>query len=89
MSANWEYKRKLVGGMTNTLIDKAYDTAMSAGAAGGKLLGAGGGGFLLFYVPEQKQNAVKNALTHLRYMEFGFSSAGSTVIYVGDKPKGL
>ena len=89
MSANWEHKRKLVSGMTNPLIDKAYDTAMSAGATGGKLLGAGGGGFLLFYVPDHKQNAVKNALTHLRYMEFGLSLTGSTVIYVGDKPKGL
>jgi D-glycero-alpha-D-manno-heptose-7-phosphate kinase len=61
---------------------------MLAGAAGGKLLGAGGGGFLLFYVPEHRHNAVKNALGHLRYMEFGFSRGGSSVIYVGDKPKG-
>jgi D-glycero-alpha-D-manno-heptose-7-phosphate kinase len=87
LNANWEQKRKLAAGITNPLIDKAYDHAMSAGASGGKLLGAGGGGFLLFYVPEHRHNAVKNALSHLTYMEFGFSQSGSSVIYVGDKPK--
>jgi D-glycero-alpha-D-manno-heptose-7-phosphate kinase len=87
MHANWEQKRKLASGITNPLIDKAYDDAMLAGATGGKLLGAGGGGFLLFYVPEHKHTAVKNALSHLRYMQFGFSGSGSTIIYVGDKPK--
>jgi D-glycero-alpha-D-manno-heptose-7-phosphate kinase len=87
LNANWEQKRKLADGITNTLIDKAYNDAMSAGAAGGKLLGAGGGGFLLFYVPEHRHNAVKNALPNLTYMEFGFSRSGSNVIYVGDKPK--
>jgi D-glycero-alpha-D-manno-heptose-7-phosphate kinase len=88
MHANWEQKRHLAGGITNPLIDEAYEKALAAGATGGKLLGAGGGGFLLFYVPEHRHNDVKNALAHLRYMEFGFSSSGSTVIYVGDKPMG-
>ncbi|MDR3348952.1 MAG: hypothetical protein LBO03_05035 [Acidaminococcales bacterium] len=87
LHANWEQKRKLASGITNPFIDKAYETAVSAGAMGGKLLGAGGGGFLLFYVPEHRHNAVKNALSDLTYMEFGFSRSGSTVIYVGDKPK--
>lgn len=85
---NWELKQHLASGITNLLIDEAYKKALSAGAAGGKLLGAGGGGFLLFYVPEHRHNAVKNALSHLRYMEFGFSHSGSTIIYVGEKPKG-
>ena len=88
LQANWEYKRQLASGITNPLIDDAYEKAMAAGATGGKLLGAGGGGFLLFYVPEHRHNAVKNALSHLRYMEFGFSHSGSAIIYVGDKPKG-
>jgi D-glycero-alpha-D-manno-heptose-7-phosphate kinase len=87
LNANWERKRKLVSSITNPLIDKAYDDAMAAGATGGKLLGAGGGGFLLFYVPEHRHNTVKNALSALTYMPFGFSRSGSTVIYVGDKPK--
>jgi len=87
LNANWEKKRNLASGITNPLIDKAYSDAMAAGAMGGKLLGAGGGGFLLFYVPEHKHNAVKNALSNLTYMEFGFSQSGSSVIYVGDRPK--
>lgn len=87
LNANWEQKRKLASGITNPLIDKIYNDAMSAGATGGKLLGAGGGGFLLFYVPEHRHISVKNALSKLTFMEFGFSGSGSTVIHVGDKPK--
>jgi D-glycero-alpha-D-manno-heptose-7-phosphate kinase len=82
---NWIQKRTLAGGITNQLIDDAYNKALENGATGGKLLGAGGGGFLLFYVPEHQHNNVKNALSHLRFMEFGFSNGGSNIIYVGDK----
>jgi D-glycero-alpha-D-manno-heptose-7-phosphate kinase len=88
LHAGWEQKRKLASGITNPIIDKAYESALAAGATGGKLLGAGGGGFLLFYVPEHRHDAVKNVLLDLSYMDFGFSRSGSTVIYVGDKPKG-
>jgi D-glycero-alpha-D-manno-heptose-7-phosphate kinase len=87
LSAGWEHKRKLADGITNHSIDRAYEKALAAGAAGGKLLGAGGGGFLLFYVPEHKHNSVKNALAGLTFMEFGFSRGGTEVIYIGDKPK--
>jgi D-glycero-alpha-D-manno-heptose-7-phosphate kinase len=87
LHAGWEQKRTLVKGITNEKIEYAYEKALQAGATGGKLLGAGGGGFLLFYVPEQNHNAVKNALSHLRYMEFGFAASCSNVIYVGSKPK--
>lgn len=88
LHAGWQEKRKLASGITNPRIDDAYEKALSAGATGGKLLGAGGGGFLLFYVPEHRHNSVKNALAHLRYMKFGFAHTGSSVIYVGDNPKG-
>ncbi len=88
LHANWEQKKKLAGAISTPFIDEAYEKAMAAGATGGKLLGAGGGGFLLFYVPEHRHNAVKNALAYLRYMKFEFSYSGSTIIYVGDKPKG-
>jgi D-glycero-alpha-D-manno-heptose-7-phosphate kinase len=87
LHAGWEQKRKLASGITNPLIDSTYEKALAAGAAGGKLLGAGGGGFLLFYVPEHRHNSVKNALAELTYMQFGFSPSGSSVIYIGDKPK--
>jgi D-glycero-alpha-D-manno-heptose-7-phosphate kinase len=87
LHAGWMNKRKLAGGITSPLIDKAYEDALAAGATGGKLLGAGGGGFLLFYVPEHRHESVKNALSDLRFMQFGFCQSGSSVIYVGDKPK--
>lgn len=87
LHANWEQKRQLASGITNPLIDEFYEKALKAGALGGKLLGAGGGGFLLFYVPEHRHNDVKNALSKLRYMEFGFAHSGSNILYIGDKPK--
>ena len=82
---NWILKKTLASGISNSAIDEAYDKAINAGATGGKLLGAGGGGFLLFYVPLDKQKAVKEAIG-LPQMPMAFDSQGSTVIYVGDKP---
>ena len=87
LQTGWEYKQNLASGITNPFINDVYDKALKAGATGGKLLGAGGGGFLLFYVPKHRQNDVKNALSNLMFMQFGFSRCGSSVIHVGDKPK--
>lgn len=86
---SWIKKKLLSSGITNPMIEKHYETALAAGATGGKLLGAGGGGFLMFYVPEHRHTSVRNALSKLHYMEFGFDRQGSTVIYVGNKPKSL
>ena len=82
---NWMLKKTLANGISNPAIDEAYSIAMNNGAKGGKLLGAGGGGFLLFYVPESKQKQVKKAIG-LPYMPMAFDRQGSAVIYVGDKP---
>lgn len=82
---NWMLKKTLASGISNTAIDQAYEAALASGATGGKLLGAGGGGFLLFYVPEEKQRAVKEAIG-LPQMPMAFDRQGSEVIYVGDKP---
>lgn len=82
---NWLLKKTLASGISNRAIDEAYERATGAGATGGKLLGAGGGGFLLFYVPAEKQNDVKNAIG-LPQMPVSFDRQGSTVIYIGDKP---
>lgn len=81
---NWILKRELASGISNPLIDQAYDTAIAHGAKGGKLLGAGGGGFLLFYCEEDKQQAVRDALG-LRQFAFRFEHGGTSVVYVGDK----
>jgi D-glycero-alpha-D-manno-heptose-7-phosphate kinase len=82
---NWILKKTLATGISNPAIDEAYQKAIDNGATGGKLLGAGGGGFLLFYVPENKQQQVKNAIG-LPQMPMAFDQQGSAVIYVGDKP---
>ena len=81
----WKLKRTLANGISNPAIDECYDIALKNGAIGGKLLGAGGGGFLLFYVPEDRQSEVRSALK-LPQMPFTFDRQGSSVIYVGNKP---
>lgn len=85
LNENWNLKKDLANGISNPAIDEAYRAAMQAGALGGKLLGAGGGGFLLFYVPKSRQNDVRKAMANLQEMPFSFDWQGSRVIYVGDK----
>lgn len=80
----WKLKRTLASGISTPQIDEYYDKALKNGAIGGKLLGAGGGGFLLFYVPQDKQNHLKNVLK-LPQMPFRFDGQGSTIVYVGQK----
>jgi len=79
---NWQLKRGLTGSVSNSAIDDAYDAAMSAGATGGKLLGAGGGGFLLMCAPADRQGAVRAALSGLREVPFRFTARGSHVALV-------
>ena len=77
----WQLKRGISSGISTSSIDEQYDRAKKAGALGGKLLGAGGGGFLLFYVPEEKQNDVKKALAGQMYVPFNFENDGTKVIH--------
>ncbi len=77
----WKLKRGISSGISTDSIDEQYDKAIKAGALGGKLLGAGGGGFLLFYVPNDKQTAVKKALEGQMYVPFKFENDGTKVIY--------
>lgn len=85
LDLGWKLKKTLAGGITNPEIDEYYDTAMHAGAYGGKLLGAGGGGFLLFYVPEDAQESVREKIK-LPEVPIGFDFQGSSIIFVGIKP---
>lgn len=78
----WLYKKKLSGGITNPMLDEYYEKALNAGAIGGKVLGAGGGGFLLFYCEEENQNKVRAALSDLKETPFKFAPQGSKIIYV-------
>lgn len=78
----WENKKKLASGITNGQIDKMYKRARLAGAYGGKILGAGGGGFLLLYVPKEYQKKVEEELKDYQKVEFSFEQQGSNIIFV-------
>ena len=80
LDKSWHLKKMVGDDITTDLINKLYETAISAGALGGKLLGAGGGGFLLFYVPKNKQKSVRQALNLLE-VPFKFENSGTHVIY--------
>lgn len=77
----WKLKRGITDKVSTDSIDAVYDTAIAAGATGGKLLGAGGGGFLLFYVLPERQEAVRTALKDLLHVPFEFETAGTRVIH--------
>lgn len=81
MREGWELKKKLSPLVSDSVIDQAYEAAVQAGAIGGKLLGAGGGGFLLTYVPEQHHVAVTEILHRYPVHKVKIDSAGSIVIY--------
>ena len=80
----WRRKRELAGGISTPAIDELYALALRHGAEGGKLLGAGGGGFLLFYCPEERQAELERAMP-LKPFAFRFERDGASVVYIGDK----
>lgn len=82
---NWCLKQKLASQISNNVINDLYETALQHGATGGKLLGAGGGGFMLFYCEKSKQEQLKNALYQVRHFDFKFEPEGSKLIYFGDE----
>ena len=77
----WQLKRQTGGNVSTSSIDELYEAGKNAGALGGKLLGAGGGGFLVFYVQPEKQEAVREAMKDLLYIPFEFENSGTRVIY--------
>ncbi|MEZ5045621.1 MAG: hypothetical protein R2831_01370 [Chitinophagaceae bacterium] len=81
MHQAWMAKRSLSSAISNDFLDDIYNRAKEVGAIGGKLLGAGGGGFFVFYVPKEKQEAVKQALKDLHTIDFRFENGGSRIIH--------
>ena len=77
----WLYKRSLASRISSSFIDELYQTALCAGALGGKITGAGGGGYLLLYCPPGKQEDVRHALHGLNELHFSFARDGSKVIF--------
>lgn len=81
LDATWKLKKGTGSSISTGSIDELYDKGMAAGALGGKLLGAGGGGFLVFYVQPEKQEAVKDTMKDLMYIPFRFEDGGTSVIH--------
>ena len=77
----WKLKKSLANGISNEAIDQAYEAALEVGALGGKLLGAGGCGFVLLFVSPENQPAVCSQLKHLKEVSFSFSNEGSRIIF--------
>lgn len=85
LDTTWKLKRQTGDKVSTSHIDDCYEKAMKAGALGGKLLGAGGGGFFVFYVPEDRQQAVAETLKDLLQIPFEFSDTGSEIIYESEE----
>ena len=81
LDTTWKLKRQTGGSVSTNSIDSLYARGIEAGALGGKLLGAGGGGFLVFYVQPERQEAVKIAMSDLMYIPFEFENSGTQVIH--------
>lgn len=77
----WKLKRSLMDGISNKSIDEIYEKGLAAGAEGGKLLGAGGGGFMLFYCLPEKQKQLIQSLQLLKHVPFNFDNTGAQVIF--------
>jgi D-glycero-alpha-D-manno-heptose-7-phosphate kinase len=81
LDAAWQLKKKLATSVSNSKIDELYARARAAGAIGGKLCGAGGGGFLLFCAQKSARNAIRAALPELREVNIAFEPTGSTILF--------
>ena len=84
LDEGWRLKRSLGFGITNGLIDDWYEAAKKAGAIGGKLLGAGGGGFLYFIAPPERHERIIAALGNPKTLPVSFDSQGSRVVFISD-----
>ena len=80
LNETWQLKRKLSSKITTRDIDDIYETAIKSGAVGGKLCGAGGGGFIVFYVEPENQKRVKEALSNFLHVPFKFDFSGSEIM---------
>ena len=81
----WQLKKSLSSGISNSAIDDAYQASKQAGAIGGKLLGAGGRGFLLLYAPEERHEAIRQSVSNLKEVDFSFTPVGSQIIFTAQE----
>lgn len=85
----WLLKKSLIKSISSGTIDDIYEKGIKAGALGGKLLGAGGGGFILFYCPREKQENFRICMQDYKELKFGFDNFGSKIIYIGNYNDGF
>lgn len=81
LKENWHLKTQLTAGITDPQIDEWYSSGMNNGALGGKLLGAGNGGFMMFFAPPEKHDQIANALSGLQRVKFCFDRSGSQIVF--------
>ena len=81
LKENWEMKKELASNVTNEKIDNMYNRSINAGAIGGKISGAGGGGFLLSYCTRDKQDILREAMSEYRELPFMLEPYGSRIIF--------
>lgn len=81
MQAGWDWKKQMAGRISSPEIDALYESALDAGATGGKIAGAGGGGFLLLYCPPDRQSAVRDVLAEMKELPFSLERDGTKVIF--------
>ena len=81
LNQQWLLKKKLANEVSNPVIDEIYNIAMKSGAIGGKILGAGGGGFILFFARPEYHSTIKNNLSKLLFVPFQFENLGSQIVY--------
>ena len=81
LGENWKVKRSLTQQISTSAIDEIYRTALNNGAIGGKILGAGGGGFMLLFADESKHQSIRNALFNIEFVPFRFEETGSKIVY--------
>ena len=84
LKENWKLKKSLTSDISNTLIDDMYESAINSGAIGGKLLGAGAGGFMMFLAPKRAQKKIIESLYKFRQVKFNIENSGSKIIYYGE-----
>lgn len=84
LNEGWKLKKSLTAGISDSRIDDIYSKGLKVGALGGKLLGAGGAGFILFYCPKDRQDRFRKEMSDYEEMKFHFDDFGSKIIYVGD-----
>ena len=81
LDENWKVKRSLTPQISSSAIEEIYRTALNSGAMGGKILGAGGGGFMLLFADESKHQSIRNALANIEFVSFRFEETGSKIVY--------